>query len=367
MENETLRNSGVGKLPEWLLPWYDKARRRLPWREEIVPYHTWLSEIMLQQTRVEAVIPYYHRFLKELPDIPSLAAAGEGQIHKLWEGLGYYSRVRNMQKAAVILCRDYGGQLPPDEQSLKKLPGIGDYTAGAIASIAFGQMAPAVDGNVLRVLSRFLAVQEDISAPAVRRWFQDGARAILPPGRPGDFNQSLMELGATVCLPNGAPLCGKCPLAERCRAKEQGTPSLFPVKAPKKPRKIIPRTVLFFCWEDRVFLNKRPEKGLLARLWEPFSLEGHVEEQALSAVLQQKGIRPRSLRSLGEAKHIFTHLEWEMQGYWALLEKPLPLLETGEWITWEQLKETHAVPGAFRPFVEKLKKEEGSHAIRPLV
>lgn len=367
MDHEFLGNSGIGMLPGLLLPWYDRTRRRLPWREEIVPYHTWLSEIMLQQTRVEAVLPYYHRFLKELPDIFSLANASEEQIHKLWEGLGYYSRVRNMQKAARVICQEYGGQLPSEEQALKKLPGIGDYTAGAIASIAFGQPAPAVDGNVLRVLSRFLAFGEDVMLPAVRRWFQDVVRMILPPDRPGDFNQALMELGAMVCLPNGAPLCGKCPLNGCCRGKEQGNPEAYPVKSPKKARKLLPRTVIFFCWKDRLFFNKRPEKGLLARLWEPFSLEGHFSDVELLTVLERRGIFPLILRPLGTARHIFTHLEWEMQGYWAQVEKMTPLLETGKWISWDQLKETHTVPSAFRPFMKKLKKEDFADAIRPSV
>ena len=354
--------SELGRLPALLLPWYDKARRRLPWREDPSPYHTWLSEIMLQQTRVEAVIPYYQRFLRELPTIGSLAKAEEERLYKLWEGLGYYSRVRNMQKAARVVCEKYGGMLPPDEQTLKTLPGIGDYTAGAIASIAFGRPAPAVDGNVLRVLSRFMAYGEDISAPAARKEMQALVRAILPVGRPGDFNQALMELGATVCLPNGAPSCGSCPLAAGCRGFEGGNPCLYPVKAQKKARPVQPRTVVLFCCGTRLFLNKRPAKGLLANLWEPYTLEGSYTKAALKEALNAQGISPQRICSLGRAKHIFTHLEWEMDGFYAALPEPVLLLSTGEWVTWRQLKETHAVPGAFRPFFERLEREAGSPA-----
>ena len=202
-----------------LLEWFYKNRRSLPFREDPTPYHVWLSEVMLQQTRVSAVLPYYYRFLEALPDIPALAACEEERLHKLWEGLGYYSRVRNLQKAAKLVCAQYGGQLPADYAALLALPGIGEYTAGAIASISFGLPVPAVDGNVLRVFSRLYNDPGVITEPAVKKAFTARVMEHQPPEKAGDYNQALMELGALVCVPNGAPLCGQCPLAESCRAR----------------------------------------------------------------------------------------------------------------------------------------------------
>ena len=202
-----------------LLEWFYKNRRSLPFREDPTPYHVWLSEVMLQQTRVSAVLPYYYRFLEALPDIPALAACEEEKLHKLWEGLGYYSRVRNLQKAAKLVCAQYGGQLPADYAALLALPGIGEYTAGAIASISFGLPVPAVDGNVLRVFSRLYNDPGVITEPAVKKAFTARVMEHQPPEKAGDYNQALMELGALVCVPNGAPLCGQCPLAESCLAR----------------------------------------------------------------------------------------------------------------------------------------------------
>ena len=214
-----------------LLEWFYKNRRSLPFREDPTPYHVWLSEVMLQQTRVSAVLPYYYRFLEELPDIPALAACGEEKLHKLWEGLGYYSRVRNLQKAAKLVCAQYGGQLPADYAALRALPGIGEYTAGAIASISFGLPVPAVDGNVLRVFSRLYNDPGVITEPAVKRAFTARVMEHQPPEKAGDYNQALMELGALVCVPNGAPLCEQCPLASLCEARRAGTALELPHKA----------------------------------------------------------------------------------------------------------------------------------------
>ena len=206
-----------------LLDWFYKNHRILPFRTDPSPYHVWLSEIMLQQTRVSAALPYYERFLAALPDIPALAACEEEKLHKLWEGLGYYSRVRNLQKAARIVCEQYGGQLPADYDALRALPGIGDYTAGAVASISFGIPVPAVDGNVLRVFSRLYNDPAAVTEPAVKKAFTARVMEHQPPDAPGDYNQALMELGALVCVPNGAPLCEKCPLARLCAARAAGT------------------------------------------------------------------------------------------------------------------------------------------------
>ena len=223
-----------------LLEWFYRNQRILPFRTDPSPYHVWLSEIMLQQTRVSAALPYYERFLAALPDIPALAACEEERLHKLWEGLGYYSRVRNLQKAARIVCEEYGGELPADYDALRALPGIGDYTAGAIASISFGLAVPAVDGNVLRVFSRLYNDPGVITEPGVKKAFTARVMEHQPPEKAGDYNQALMELGALVCVPNGAPLCAQCPLAHLCAAHAAGTALTLPRKATPKARRIEP-------------------------------------------------------------------------------------------------------------------------------
>ena len=252
-----------------LLEWFYKNRRSLPFREDPTPYHVWLSEVMLQQTRVSAVLPYYYRFLEALPDIPALAACEEERLHKLWEGLGYYSRVRNLQKAAKLVCAQYGGQLPADYAALLALPGIGEYTAGAIASISFGLPVPAVDGNVLRVFSRLYNDPGVITEPAVKKAFTARVMEHQPPEKAGDYNQALMELGALVCVPNGAPLCGQCPLAESCLARAAGTTAQLPQKAKPKPRKLVPVTLALVESPAGFLVQQRPQKGLLAGLWQP--------------------------------------------------------------------------------------------------
>ena len=271
-----------------LLDWFYANRRILPFRENPTPYHVWLSEIMLQQTRVSAALPYYERFLAALPDIPALAGCEEEKLHKLWEGLGYYSRVRNLQKAAKIVCAQYGGQLPADYNALLTLPGIGEYTAGAIASISFGLPVPAVDGNVLRVFARLYNDPRLVTDPQVKREFTARVMEHQPPAKAGDYNQALMELGALVCLPNGAPLCEQCPLGTLCRARAAGTALSLPQKTPPKARRITPVTVALVLNEGRVLLQQRPAKGLLAGLWPPPALlpwdwtaQGHISHPCL--------------------------------------------------------------------------------------
>lgn len=298
-----------------LLAWYDAGRRVLPWREEPAPYHVWLSEIMLQQTRVEAVKPYYDRFLQALPDIGSLAAVEEEKLLKLWEGLGYYNRARNLKKAAQILVEEYDGRMPDDYEKIAALPGIGSYTAGAVSSIAFGRAYPAVDGNVLRILSRLRADERDILSAKVKKAVEEELLSVMPKDRPGDFNQALMELGAMVCIPNGAPKCDVCPWTEFCKARAQGRTGEFPRKAKKKPRQIEEKTILLIQDAERVALRKRPEKGLLAGMYEFPSLEGHCGEDRVIAYLQELGLAPIRIRELPPAKHVFTHKEWRMTGY----------------------------------------------------
>lgn len=327
-----------------LLEWFYKNQRILPFRTDPSPYHVWLSEIMLQQTRVSAALPYYERFVAELPDPAALAACDPDKLRKLWQGLGYYSRVANMQKAAQIVCRQYGGQLPADYAALRALPGIGDYTAGAIASIAFGIPAPAVDGNVLRVASRVTGDEGDIAAPATKKRVTAALAEIIPLDAPGDFNQAMMELGATVCLPNGAPLCDFCPARAFCTARLTGRTGQLPVKAAKKARRVEERTVFLIFHENRVALRRRPGRGLLAGLWEYPN-----ELSPAGDALARWGIAPASLRSAGTGKHIFTHIEWRMSAL--AVEAGSPALPEGwVWADRAALAREYAVPNAFQPF-----------------
>ena len=319
-----------------LLDWYDAERRILPWREDPTPYHVWVSEIMLQQTRVEAVKDYYARFLATLPDVASLAEADEDTYLKLWEGLGYYSRVRNMHKAAVTIMEDYGGEIPGTAKELQKLSGIGEYTAAAIASIAFGQPVSSVDGNLLRVYARRNLYRENIKEPAAKKLAYDYYMERMPEERPGDYNQALMDLGATVCLPNGEPECFRCPWADLCEAHQQGVELEVPVVPAKKARRVEHRNVYRVHCGDALLLSKRPDTGLLAGLYEfpndllentadkakknpPEKLTkkqiAELSQKALDRFLSDNDLTPVSVFPLPAAKHIFSHVEWHMTGY----------------------------------------------------
>ena len=335
-----------------LLGWYETHARILPWRDEPTPYRVWVSEIMLQQTRVEAVIPYFERFLAELPTLQDLAEAEEARLMKLWEGLGYYSRVRNLQKAARLVISEYGGRLPDEPEELAKLPGIGSYTAGAIASIAYGKPAPAVDGNVLRVLARVTANRADISETATKRAMEQDLKQIYPQGRSGDFTQALMELGALVCLPNGAPKCGECPLAALCLAKEQNRTEELPVKAAKKARKIEQRTVFLILNGNHVLIQKRPERGLLAGLWEFPSADGSLTKPQALEWLNTRGFHPERLKRLPKAKHVFSHVEWHMAGWLATVPE-LPALNGLLPAQPDELLQTYTIPAAFKAFLKE--------------
>ena len=338
---------------EPLLAWYDVSRRILPWRDEPTPYHVWLSEIMLQQTRVEAVKPYYDRFVQELPDIASLAAVEEERLLKLWEGLGYYNRARNLKKSAMQIMSEYGGKMPSDYDELIKLSGIGSYTAGAVASIAFDKPVPAVDGNVLRILSRLRMDDRDILDSNVRKSIEEELRGVIPNNRPGDFNQALMELGATVCVPNGSPRCGECPWREMCRAKIEDRISEYPRKAPRKPRNIEKRTILVIKHGDLIALRKRPEKGLLAGMYEFPTMEGHRKEEEVLAYLKQSGVMPLRIRKLEASKHIFTHKEWHMTGYLIQVDD---LAGTGEYMFVDpvEIRDKYPVPSAFAVYMDSV-------------
>ena len=334
-----------------IIDWYREEGRSLPWRQNPTPYHVWISEIMLQQTRIEAVIPYYHRFLEAFPTVRDLADTDDDRLMKLWEGLGYYSRARNLKKAARIIADEMDGELPSTAAELKKLPGIGDYTAGAVASIACGQPEPAVDGNVLRVTARLLADSGDIADPAVKKSVTAMLKEIYPSGTDARLlTEGLMELGETVCIPNGRPKCENCPLADLCRSRKDGNPGDYPVKSPKKPRRIEERTVLLLRWNGRYAIRKRTE-GLLIGMWEFFSADGHLTREECAALLLLMGMKVPEIRELGPAKHIFTHVEWHMTEYAAEVDFPSPEFE---WKTPEEIRADCAVPTALKKYAVKM-------------
>ena len=339
-----------------ILPWYQENKRDLPWRHTRDPYRIWISEIMLQQTRVEAVKGYYERFLDRLPDVASLAAVSDGELMKLWEGLGYYSRARNLKKAAITVCEKHGGVFPREYDEVLALSGIGEYTAGAICSFAFDLPYPAVDGNVLRVAARLLLFEGDVLDPKNKKALTAAVAAAQPPERAADFNQAMIELGATVCLPNGVPKCGECPLAAACAARRAGRACELPVRKKPAPRKIEERTVLILRAGDTVALQKRPETGLLSGLFEPFCLAGRKTLDEVAAYLAKGGLVPLYLTPLGEAKHIFTHIEWHMTGFEVIL--PPESLETvrktlGEALFFaprDEIDKSFAIPSAYRAY-----------------
>ena len=337
------------KLPQALLPWYRNHKRDLPWRQDREPYHVWLSEIMLQQTRVEAVKGYYARFLDAVPTIQALAECDDDLLHKLWEGLGYYNRVRNLKKAAIQIMEQHGGEFPWEYEKIRALPGIGDYTAGAICSICFDQPKAAVDGNVLRVFSRLTEDATPIDLPAQKKAVTAALEAVYP-AQAGEFTQALMELGATLCGPNWAPKCEECPCRSFCGGAIHGTAQQFPVKLPKKGKRVEEKTVFILSCDGRFALEKRPDTGLLAGLWQFPNVPGKLETaDALNAV-QAMGFRPREIIKQIERKHIFTHIRWEMRGvYLEVVEET----ENFTWMTAAQLDESAALPTAFRQFWEE--------------
>lgn len=335
------------RLPAPLLAWYDTHARVLPWRGNPAPYRVWISEIMLQQTRVEAVKPYFERFLAELPDLEALAAAPEDVLLKLWEGLGYYNRVRNLRKAAKAILERYGGVFPSSCEELMSLPGIGEYTAGAIASISFGLPCPAVDGNVLRVIARVTENRGDVTKDKVRGEIASRLKAVYPAGRCGDFTQSLMELGATVCLPNGAPKCEECPLAELCLGFRNGTASELPVKTKKKARREERRTVFLLRCGDRIALRRRSSEGVLAGLWEFPNVEGALPKREVVKQMEQWGLSVLHIQPSVRAKHVFTHLEWQMSSWFIECAEPVPCFH---WVTHDTLCREISLPSAWRAF-----------------
>lgn len=352
-ENKTgLPRAVLASMVAPLSAWYRENRRSLPWRDSPTPYHVWLSEVMLQQTRIAAVIPYYHRFLAAFPTVEALAAADDGTLMKLWEGLGYYSRARNLKAAAVRIVEAHGGELPADYGALLSLPGIGEYTAGAIASIAFGLPEPAVDGNVLRVIMRLCNCHDDISLPDTKKRVTEALRAVYPTGdEAGILTQAIMELGENVCIPAGRPRCMDCPLSPLCLGLAANTVDELPRKAPKKPRRIEEKTVFLIRCGDRYAVRLRPRGGLLGGLWEFPSVEGALTPEAATEAVRAMGVDVLDCRDAGRAKHIFTHVEWHMTGYLVTCDTPPRGMA---FVTAEEIARQYAIPRAFSYFVKAL-------------
>ena len=341
-----------------LVEWFRENQRDLPWRKRMDAYRVWISEIMLQQTRVEAVKPYYERFLKELPDVKALAEVPEDRLLKLWEGLGYYNRARNLKEAACQIMEKYGGRFPETYEEIRGLKGIGNYTAGAVSSFVYGVRKPAVDGNVLRVVTRITADWSDITKAGTRTKVEREVEEVIPAEAAGDFNQSLIELGAIVCVPNGEPKCGICPVSGICLAHAQGRETEFPVKAKKKERRIEKRTILVFRDNEKAAVRKRPDTGLLAGLYEFPGTEGHLKQLEVVRYAKSLGLMPIRVKKLGSAKHIFSHVEWHMVGYEVIVDELEKNVRDqgaapGEILFAElrELKEHYPMPSAFEAYM----------------
>ena len=341
-----------------LLLWYNENARDLPWRRTKDPYRIWVSEIMLQQTRVETVIPYYERFLSQLKDVDALARAEDDLLLKLWEGLGYYSRVRNMRRAARCIVEE--GRFPDTCEELLKLPGIGPYTAAAVSSIAFGRAVPAVDGNVCRVAARLFAYGKDIRSAAAQKEIRSILESFIPGDEPGRFNQAMMEIGAMVCIPRGEPRCTACPLCAYCRAYKEGSTGLFPVRSKGPARRVEDKTVLAVTDGVNILLDRRPQSGLLAGLYELPSLEGKAGDKRIKAYFESLGLKTREIRHLPDAVHIFSHIEWHMRGRWVLTEDLTPLSGQEPFLVApaEEAFGRAAVPGAFGAYIPYLNPDK---------
>ena len=338
------------EITEPLLKWYDENARDLPWRKTTDPYKIWISEIMLQQTRVDTVIPYFERFVQDIPTIQNLAELPEQQLLKYWEGLGYYSRARNLQKAAQMIVQHFNGVFPSAIKDIAQLPGIGSYSAGSIASIAFGLPEPAVDGNVLRVMTRLAECSTNIAEPALKVQVADALRRIYPVNRASAFTQALMELGATVCIPHGQAQCLLCPLNFCCTAYRHGSTGEYPVKEAAKSRKIEKMTVFHLICQDPENRNltalcRRPAKGLLAGLWQFPWQSGHLTAEEIRVLMDTAKIEVSKITRKKSAKHIFSHIEWHMQVWQIDCTRQSP---DYVWVNEEQLHGEYAVPVAFR-------------------
>ncbi len=338
-------SKNLSPIVEPLLNWFDQNKRELPWRRDKEPYHVWISEIMLQQTRIEAVTSYYARFLDALPDVEHLSRVDDDALMKLWEGLGYYSRARNLKKAAIVIMEEYGGEFPQAFIELKKLQGIGEYTAGAIASICFDEKVPAVDGNVLRVIARVQGSRDNVLLPQTKKSVTEQLRKIMPQ-RAGAFNEALMELGELVCLPNGAPLCDSCPLKEHCTAFKKGLTEQIPVRVKKMKRRRADKSVFMITDPDgRIAIEKRPDTGLLSGMYQLPNVEGFHTDDELKEILQEWKSAPIDIVFTKEAKHVFTHIDWYMKAYHVTVEEHH---DRFIWVTEDELKNSYPLPTAFQ-------------------
>lgn len=334
------------KITKELICWYQENKRDLPWRHTKNPYFIWISEIMLQQTRVEAVKIYYERFIRILPTLRDLANIEEDKLLKLWEGLGYYSRVRNMQKTAKILVASGQENLPNSKKELLRLPGIGNYTAGAILSIAFDKPTPAIDGNVYRVLGRYYKIEDSITKPKTYTVYENILKKIITTKNAGDFTQSFMDLGSLICTPK-SPKCFSCPLKKDCQAKRTNTQEQYPVKDKKKDQTVEERVVFLYVYKDKIAIQKRENKGLLASMYEfPNTLELLSIIDVENNLLEKK-IAFSSIYEIGGAKHVFSHKIWYMKGFLVELKEPL---ENFLWVTKEELQNKYSIPSAFSYF-----------------
>ena len=337
-----------------LLDWFHQSGRELPWRKDTDPYHVWVSEIMLQQTRIETVLPYYARFMKALPDIEALSQCPQEKLLKLWEGLGYYSRVRNMQKAAAVITETYGGKFPERYEQIRTLPGIGDYTAGAIASIAFGEAVPAVDGNVLRVLTRLTGNESDVRKERAKKWAGELVRELIPKQEPGAFNQALMEFGEVICLPSPENRCDQCFLKSFCQAYACHKTDTIPYRSPANPKKTEEKTVLVIRDSVSYLFHRRSPKGLLAGMYELPNTDGFLSPQEAARKAEElSGRTPVRVEELPQARHLFSHVEWRMKGYLIIAENMKEPRKDDYFLsTAAAALEKLAVPGAFRAYMK---------------
>lgn len=343
----------LAEIGEALLAWYPSHARDLPWRKDKNPYHVWLSEIMLQQTRVEAVKDYYARFLEALPTVQDLAQVEDDRLLKLWEGLGYYNRARNLKKAAITVVNDMDGHFPDTYEGILALAGIGEYTAGAIGSICFDLQTPAVDGNVLRVYTRLMEDASNIDKQSTKKQIREQLMPVYSKGDCGMLTQAWMELGATICLPNGAPKCEECPLRELCLARQHGSWQEYPVRDEKKSRRKEDRTVLILQCDDRIAVRKRPRSGLLSGMWEFPNVEGRLGEQEVANLATQWQVAPEQMQMNYGYTHVFSHVEWRMTAYYLTCKE---MCEAFKWVTPEEMDAEVAMPSAFRPFLQVLKE-----------
>lgn len=341
----------IKKMQKPIIKWYQENKRDLPWRKEKNPYHIWISEIMLQQTRIEAVKQYYERFLKQIPTIKDLAQIEEEKLLKLWEGLGYYNRARNLKKAAQIMKEKYNANMPKTYQELIALPGIGEYTAGAISSIAYDEQVPAVDGNVLRVISRVIGSKKDVLESRTKKEFTEKLKENMPK-QAGDFNEGLMELGELICIPNGEPICEKCPLQKICIAKNQNLTDIIPVRNQRIKRKKEKITVFLLEFEGKFAIRRREKTGLLANMYEFPNISKKISKQEIENTLKQwKLTASGQIEKIGSHHHVFSHIEWDMEGYKMGVTRPN---QEFIWLKKEEILERYAIPGAFIPFRKKM-------------